>query len=367
MKDLFNGISKEMFGCLGVVMAAAITGCVTLVIALNPGKIIEGHLSPSDTPVPPTATVVPTDTQPAPTATPEFTPSTEFTATPVQSDYNGTISSIWVDHNVVEGAATGMRIHVNFSLKNLQNVNCWIVAYFINSSGAIVTNPNSAHTLDNGQLAAWDKIFPTDNDAQYSDFTLFMPYDDFALASGSAVYQFYIRVYVADTDQTLAQSNDQSFTLTSNSDTQTSTAIPANTDTSPNNTNSASATINSITPEYDVVENDLKGMNIHIDFNIENLKGINCQAVAYFYDSTGKPLTDTNGKYADNNGGVATYDSFTPGYDSTIYEDFVLFIPYDEFELGSGQYHLEFNIYLYNLNTGETLATSDYYPFDFSK
>jgi len=47
-------------------------------------------------------------------------------------------------------------------------------------------------------------------------------------------------------------------------------------------------------------------------FTVDNAKGVNCHAVAYFYDERGVPLKDINNLYAASDGSVSSTADFTP-------------------------------------------------------
>lgn len=75
------------------------------------------------------------------------------------------------------------------------------------------------------------------------------------------------------------------------------------------------------------------GVLIHANFEVNgmlNKQGV-CQA--FFYDVDGRSLNDTNDKFCSEDGSVTCGDYFQPQYESTIYNDFKLFIPYMELHL----------------------------------
>lgn len=63
------------------------------------------------------------------------------------------------------------------------------------------------------------------------------------------------------------------------------------------------------------------------------MKGKRGEVVIFFYDESGKPLKDANNKYYTTDGGICTSESFTPGYENTIYKDFEVSIPYKEMHM----------------------------------
>jgi hypothetical protein len=105
-------------------------------------------------------------------------------------------------------------------------------------------------------------------------------------------------------------------------------------------------------------EHNRAGMLIHLQFAIQNLQNIDCSAVAYFYTADGQPLMDYNGQYLTADGQVGAAVNFRPGYSSTEYNDFQMFLPYDELHLESGQWALMFRVNLFDMSTGQVLAAS---------
>ncbi|MCI4667748.1 MAG: hypothetical protein MRZ79_06270 [Bacteroidia bacterium] len=115
--------------------------------------------------------------------------------------------------------------------------------------------------------------------------------------------------------------------------------------------------------EYGVWQDGKKGMKIHANFVVNNLKGQKCSLNAWFSFQNGNKLKDFNGRFKTGSGQVATYEYFTPLYDNTRFSDFVMFIPYDELHCtGTGKYNLRFNLGVYR---GDTYikSTSQYINF----
>lgn len=94
--------------------------------------------------------------------------------------------------------------------------------------------------------------------------------------------------------------------------------------------------------EYNVTEKGLAGIRIKQDFLIYNVQNKECIMAVYFYNADNNlPLKDKNGTYTSRDGNVAGYNYFTPAYPNTQFNDLSVFIPYDELELGSGNFRLK--------------------------
>lgn len=130
----------------------------------------------------------------------------------------------------------------------------------------------------------------------------------------------------------------------------------------------SSARINNIWVDYDVVQMGTDGMLIHVSFEIDGLEGVPCGIAAYFYTEEGERLMDVDDSYDSEGGQVVTYQDFTPVYPSAVFNDFQLFMPYDELDLADGQYDLKFSILIWEKDSGETVENwPDFYSFTYSQ
>lgn len=93
------------------------------------------------------------------------------------------------------------------------------------------------------------------------------------------------------------------------------------------------AKVNRVWVEHNKFKGLVKGMKIHVEFETFNVKGITGYCNAYFSFSNGNKLYDYNGNYRAADGQVCCPGTFRSGYDSTTYNDFVLFMPYTELHI----------------------------------
>ena len=101
------------------------------------------------------------------------------------------------------------------------------------------------------------------------------------------------------------------------------------------------------------------GKEIHLEFDVWNLLGKDCEAVAFFEFSTGQRLDDTNGQYRSSDGQVAALTKFRPAYEWTTYHDLTLYIPYAEMHLAPGQHNLRYIVQIFS-GPGELVCSTDY-------
>jgi hypothetical protein len=135
--------------------------------------------------------------------------------------------------------------------------------------------------------------------------------------------------------------------------------------------NYPAANLQNVWVDYDVTENNQQGMRIHLNFTIDNLQGVQCQAVAFFYYSTGEMLKDFNNTYSSVNGQVSIGQYFTPAYVNTVFNDLTLFMPYSELHMEPGSYNLAFQVLLFDISQGvstaQEIGRSNFVYFDLTQ
>ncbi len=119
--------------------------------------------------------------------------------------------------------------------------------------------------------------------------------------------------------------------------------------------------------EYNVTENGQLGMRIKQNFLIYNAQGTKCIMSAYFYNADdNKPLLDKNGIKQSADGHVACFTEFNPNYQNTQFKDLSVFMPYDELELGSGNFRLKCYVAIFDASL-KMITSSGYQYFTFSQ
>jgi hypothetical protein len=112
---------------------------------------------------------------------------------------------------------------------------------------------------------------------------------------------------------------------------------------------------------HNVYENSKKGMRMHFRFSIENHRNIRCRLVVYFEFNDGTKLKGYNNFYRTVSGHVAVGKDFEPRYDNSGYDDFDVFMPYDELNLATGNHQLRFYAALFNKDLD--IVSSNYHYF----
>lgn len=118
--------------------------------------------------------------------------------------------------------------------------------------------------------------------------------------------------------------------------------------------------------DYNMTEGGQKGMLLHTKFTVNNLKSTDCQVrIKFFYDDE-TPLKDNNKRFYTTDGNVAVFRDLKPGYDTTVYNDLQIFMPYDELDLPYGEFKLKMDVDLI-YNSGDLIQHMTWYDFQYSK
>lgn len=125
----------------------------------------------------------------------------------------------------------------------------------------------------------------------------------------------------------------------------------------------SSVVFNKIWLEHGTVHDGVKGMTVHVAFDISGYKGQTCEAIAYFDYPKGTGLKDKNKRYYTKNGNVCSSKKFTPSYDNSSFSDVAIFIPISELHLLSGTRTYYTRVYVFSPN-GTYLGNSNYASFD---
>lgn len=250
-----------------------------------------------------------------------------------------------IEYNVTENGQLGMKIKQNFLIYNAQNSKCIMAVYFYNADdGKALVDKNGIKASADSKVAAYTNFTPNYQNTQFTDLSVFMPYDELELGSGN----FRLKCYVALFDPNLkviTSSGYQYFTFS-----QGISCKEVKVDT-----------------KFDDATQQIAITPI---FTIDNAKGVNCHAVAYFYDEKGVPLKDINSLYAASDGSVSSTADFTPGYPVTLYNngqvDFRIYLPYTELHLLRGFFKLQYRVVLFD-DKWNTIISSPTYSFTFTQ
>lgn len=131
----------------------------------------------------------------------------------------------------------------------------------------------------------------------------------------------------------------------------------------------AESEIRDIWLEANATQNDERGLKIHTNLQLGQVKGKLVELQAIFYATPGgRALRDKNNKYrlSPSLNYVSASNYFTPKENDYNADDVIIFIPTEELHItGNRKYRIYVKLSLYTNpgNTGEFLAESDYIPF----
>jgi hypothetical protein len=271
-------------------------------------------------------------------ATNSFSPSAVF-------------KSCWIDYNVTDGGRKGMRIHVNFEVSGLKGVDAKLVARVQGEDGDFLTNASS-YSNEEGQLETSYSIKPGYATTVYEDADMFLPYNEMKLGKG--VWDLKLDIDLNYEDGDLIQHLTlEGFEYTPGSGARETTTTK----------NDSSATVKKVWVEYNVTERGRKGMRVHVNFEVNGLKGVDAKLVARVQKDNDEFLTSTSPGYSNNSDQLEIFYDIKPGYAVTVYEDATLFLPYSEIVIRKGVWDLKLDIDL-NYEDGELIQHLDYYEFE---
>lgn len=131
---------------------------------------------------------------------------------------------------------------------------------------------------------------------------------------------------------------------------------------------SPGATFDSIWVDYDITENNIKGMRIHLSFEAYSMKDMDAYVAIYFEynDDIAGFLKDKNKSFHSTEGDVAVYKTIKPAFDPAVYKDLQLFMPYSELDLEPGIYDLTMDTKII-YKQGGLIQWLTYYDFEYTK
>jgi hypothetical protein len=203
-----------------------------------------------------------------------------------------------------------------------------------------------------GEVALYKSIKPLYDPADYNDLLLFMPYDELDLDPGNYDLSMDVKL-IYKQGGVLAKLTNYDFEYSKPATTSSGLLTP-------------DASLEKLWVDYDVMENGVKGMRIHVNFRVLNMKNIDAYLAIYFEMKNGEKLLTNNKTYRSQSGQVTLYKSLKPGYDESVYNDMQVFMPYDEFHLEKGRFDLKLDADVIYKN-GDLVKHLKYHEFWFKQ
>ena len=129
--------------------------------------------------------------------------------------------------------------------------------------------------------------------------------------------------------------------------------------------NQMSAEFTSVSIDHNVYNGGETCMKIHSHFSVRNMKGFKGYVIVWVYDRDGNNQTSYKTdakyeKYINNSHSILSWETITPRYDSSEWEDFVLYLP--NALLSKGGY---IQVEIREFSTGKSLAWSNKVNFTY--
>ena len=236
----------------------------------------------------------------------------------------------WVDYDITENGSKGMKIHLRFQAIGLKDSLETIAIYFeYDDERGRLKDRNKKFYSTSGEVAAYKDIQPVYDPALFEDLQIFMPYDELDLFPGSYFLKMDIDL-IRPKGGLVQHLNYYKFDYTKP---QENSSSPASEPT---------ATLTRMWVDYDVMSNGQKGMMIHVNFSMLNLKNIESYLVIVFEMKNGDKIYTNNKDYRNKAGQLTLYQDLKPAFDNTVYSDMKSFLPYNELSLGKGSFDLRY-------------------------
>jgi hypothetical protein len=259
---------------------------------------------------------------------------------------------LWVDYGVTEGGQLGMRIHANFTTYKMKNLNSYLAIYFLDESGNALRDNNGKFTSSSGDVAAYKEFTPGYDPADYTDLSVFMPYSELDLSDGNWNLKMDVKL-IYKAGGLIQELTTKPFNYKKG-------------DTVARKPDSVTAKVTRVWVDYNVSEDGIKGMRLHVNFEVTGLKGIDSLVVARVQKESGDYLLNNSTDYSNDSGQLQTNFIMKPGFDTTVYKDADLFLPYDEIKISKGVWDLKLDIDL-SYADGELIQHLQFYPFQFTQ
>ncbi len=136
-------------------------------------------------------------------------------STQTASAQSATIYEMNTTYDIEVDGQFGIIIDVVFDVAGMNGRTGICAAYFYFSNGQKLMDNNGVYKAQDGQVAAFEYYTPEYNEASYSQFQFFIPYDEFHLQDGS--HDMYYTITVFDSNNNaLATSSPVEFSLSNN-------------------------------------------------------------------------------------------------------------------------------------------------------
>ena len=248
-----------------------------------------------------------------------------------------TINSVKADHNVVVNGKKGVTLHINFDIANCKGTDCKCAAWLHYADGRPVKDTNGSFCASDGHVATWVSFKPIYENTHFDDLHLFFPYDEFHIEGKDVGCYLSLRVQ-SESGAFISPEYKENMTYSSG---------------------------NMKTVKFDRIwceDSNGESLVIHIKMTIDHALNEEGGIGAWFYNSSGKALrakASEMNMYKTPDGNVTVQLPIKPNFESCLWDDLRMSIPYSALNLASDHVHdIKFNVGVF---FGKThLPYSDY-------
>lgn len=111
-------------------------------------------------------------------------PFTYSKKAPVAVKPSATFDRMWVEYDVTEAGQFGMRVHVKFTVRNMQGVAGYLAVFFERENKTRLKSYDNLFQSKGKDVATYKAFTPGYDPAVYSDLSAFIPYSELHLTKG---------------------------------------------------------------------------------------------------------------------------------------------------------------------------------------
>ena len=218
-------------------------------------------------------------------------------------------------------------------------------------AGNALKDNNGKFTSSSGDVAVYRELDIGYDPGDYNDLTVFMPFSELDLEDGNHDLKLDAKL-IYKTGGLIQQLTTKDFNYK-----QGDTVVKKG---------EVTAKVTRVWADYNVTEEGRKGMRLHVNFEVTGLKGIDSMVSARVSKASGDFLKNDSADYSNDEGLLQIKFAMKPGFDTTVYKDADLFLPYNEIIVSKGKSQLKFDIDL-NYENGEMIQHLDFFAFQFDQ
>jgi len=250
-----------------------------------------------------------------------------------------------LQHDVFKDGKKGMEVHHKIRTVGMNGKELEVACYFYNADGTALRDQNNSFRTTTGEVSVGERQPVQYDDATFNDFTLFIPHDE--LHAGAGAHDLKTNCEAFDSGRSLGKSGFLSFTL------RVGGAVPK------------IAKFGAGSLKHDMFKDGVKGLEIHHPLTVQAMKDQELEVTCFFYYEAGGALRDTNQRYYTSAGDVSVMDKVAVQYVDATFNDFTLFIPYDELHLPAGKSDLKIRCEAFD--KGVSIGQSDWLHLWYNK